>query len=59
MRASEKMPGLAIILISDSKILAYSSKERVYFLSNSVDIKFSKLEARGRGCLALYLLQQL
>lgn len=58
MRASEKMPGLAIILISDSKILAYSSKERVYFLSNSVDIKFSKLEARGRG-LALYLLQQL
>lgn len=53
------MPALAIILIRDSKTLAYRSKETVYFLSNSVDIKFSKLEGGGRGFLVLYLLQQL
>lgn len=52
------MPGLAIVLIRDSKTLVYCSKETGYYLSNSVDLKFSKLEARGRGCLhVLYLLQ--
>lgn len=47
--ASENMPDLAIILIRDSKTLPYSSKETVIFLTNSVGIKFSKLEAGERG----------
>jgi len=56
--ASEKMPGLAILLIRDSKMLVCSSKQTAYYLNNSMDLKFLKLEAGGRGCLhLLYLLQ--
>lgn len=53
-RASEKMSGLAIILIRDSKTLVYSSKETAYYLSNSVDLKFSKLEAEEEVVFMFY-----
>lgn len=57
-RVSEKMPGLAIISIRDTKTLVYSSKETACYLRNSADLNFSNLEAKGRGCLhVLYLLQ--